>query len=168
VLILVLLATLGAWIGFANPLLHFPLAALAFPLGLAWIGFRATSAWNAFKFGLFAGLLACVGCFYWMVIPVQIYGGLPWYVALPCPALLGAFMGVYYGLFSLLMFHAAKRITGIPLCLLAGLAWSSMEMLMGSLLSGFPWMNLASAFAPWPFAIQGLSLIHISEPTRPY
>ena len=156
---LILLATMGAWIGFANPLLHFPLAALAFPLGLAWIGFRATTTWNAFKSGWLAGLLACVGCFYWMVIPVQIYGGLPWYIAMPCPVLLGAFMALYYGLFSLAMHHAAQRITGIPLCLLAGLAWSSMEMLMGSLFSGFPWMNLASAFAPWPFAIQGASLV---------
>ena len=159
VLKLIFLATLGAWIGFANPLLHFPLAALAFPLGLAWIGFRATTTWNAFKFGWIAGLLACVGCYYWMVIPVQIYGGLPWYIAIPCPALLGAFMGVYYGVFSLVMHYAAQRITGVLLCLLAGLVWSSMEMLMGSLLSGFPWMNLASAFAPWPFAIQGASLV---------
>lgn len=156
---LLLLATLGAWIGFANPLLHIPAAVLAFPLGLAWIGFRATSGRNAFKFGWLAGLLACIGCFYWMVIPVQIYGGLPWYIALPCPALLGAFMGIYYGLFSLGMHYAGKRIDAIPLCLLAGLSWSSMEMLMGSLLSGFPWMNLASAFAPWPFAIQGASLV---------
>ena len=156
---LVLLATVGAWIGFANPLFHFPLAALAFPLGLAWIGLRATSGKKAFKFGWFAGLLGATGCFYWMVIPVQFYGGLPWYIALPCPALLAGFMALYYGMFSVAMYHAGRRINGIPLCLLAGLTWASMEMLIGSILSGFPWMNLTSAFAPWPFAVQGVSII---------
>ncbi len=156
---LLLLATLGAWIGLANPVLQIPLAALAFPLGLAWIGLRATSKINAFKFGWLAGVLACTGCFYWMVIPVQLYGGLPWYIALPCPVLLSAFMAIYYGLFSLALHYAGQRISGISLCLLAGLAWSSMEMLMGSVLSGFPWMTLASAFAPWPFAIQGASIV---------
>jgi apolipoprotein N-acyltransferase len=159
VLTLVLLATLGAWIGFANPLLHFPAAALAFPLGLAWIGLRAISGKKAFKFGWLAGLLAATGCFYWMVIPVQIYGGLPWFIALPCPVLLAAFMGLYYGLFSLIMHRAGRHVTGIPLCLLAGLIWTAMEMLSGSLFSGFPWMNLAAAFAQWSFAVQGAALI---------
>ena len=156
---LVLLATLGAWLGFANPLFQFPLAVLAFPLGLAWIGLRATSLKKAFFHGWLAGLLACIGCFYWMVIPVQIYGGLPWFVALPCPALLGAFLAIYYGLFSLGMHYAGRHIDGIPLCLLAGLSWSALEMLLGTVFTGFPWMNLASALAPWPVAIQGASLV---------
>jgi len=159
VLALVLLSTLGAWIGFANPLFQFPLAALAFPLGLAWIGLRATSGRNALKFGWFAGLASATGLYYWMVIPVQIYGGLPWYIALPCPVLLAAFMGLYYGLFSLGIYHAGRQLTGIPLCLLAGLSWATMETLMGNLFSGFPWTNLASAFAPWPFAVQAASVV---------
>lgn len=156
---LVLLATVGAWIGFSNPLFHFPLAILAFPLGLAWIGLRATSGPKAFRFGWLAGTLAATGCFYWMVIPVQAYGGLPWFVALPCPALLAAFIGLYFGLFSLSMHYAGKRIDGVPLCLLAGFSWAAMEMLMGSVLSGFPWLNLASGFAPWPALVQGASVI---------
>ena len=156
---LVLIATVGAWLGYANPIFQFPLAVLAFPLGLAWIGFRATSKRNAFKFGWLAGLLAGIGCFYWMVIPVEIYGGLPWFIALPCPVLLSAFMGIYYGLFSLGMYYAGRYIEGIPLCLLAGLSWASLEMLTSQLFSGFPWMNLASAFAPWPFAVQMASVV---------
>nr|WP_279593489.1 apolipoprotein N-acyltransferase [Pseudodesulfovibrio sp. S3-i] len=156
---MILIATLGAWIGFANPLFQFPLAALAFPLGLAWIGLRATSGKKAFKYGWMSGTLAAVGCFYWMVIPVQIYGGLPWFIALPCPVLLAAFIGLYFAFFSFGMYQAGRLLNGIPLCLLAGFAWTTMEMLMGTLLSGFPWINLASAFAPWPFAIQGASLV---------
>ena len=156
---LVLIATLGAWIGFANPIFQFPLAALAFPLGLAWIGLQATTGRRAFRFGWLAGTLASVGCFYWMVIPVQIYGGLPWYIALPCPVLLAGFIGLYFGLFSLGMHHAGKLINGVPLCLLAGVSWSAMEMLMGTVFTGFPWVNLASAFAPWPFSVQLASVV---------
>ncbi|WP_419787960.1 apolipoprotein N-acyltransferase [Pseudodesulfovibrio sp.] len=156
---LVLLATLGAWLGFANPVFQFPLAVLAFPLGLAWIGLRATSGKKSFFFGWLAGLLSCIGCFYWMVIPVQFYGGLPWYIALPCPALLGAFLAIYYGLFSLGIYWAGRHIDAVPLCLLAGVTWSAMEMLLGTVCTGFPWMNLASAFAPWPLAIQGASVV---------
>jgi len=159
VLTLVLIATVGAWIGFANPIFHFPLAALAFPLGLAWIGLRATSGKNALKYGWLAGTLAAIGCYYWMVIPVQIYGGLPWFIALPCPVLLAAVMSLYFGLFSLGMYHAGRQIDGVPLCLLAGFAWATMEMLMGTLFSGFPWTTLSSAFASWPFAIQGASVL---------
>lgn len=158
-LALVLIATVGAWIGFANPLLHFPLAALAFPLGLAWIGLRATSGNKAFKFGWLAGVIASTGCYYWMVIPVQTYGGLPWFIALPCPVLLAAFLSIYFGLFSLTMHHAGKQITGISLCILAGFTWTTMELLSSFVLSGFPWISLSSAFAPWPFAIQGASVI---------
>lgn len=150
---------MGAWLGFANPLLHLPIAVLAFPLCLAWIGLRATSGINAFKFGWIAGLLAGVGNLYWLVIPVQIYGGLPWYVALPCPVLLSALMAIYYGLFSYILFHLGKRIEGGSLCILAGLAWASIEMLIGSMFSGFPWMNLASAFTPWPVFIQAASVV---------
>lgn len=156
---LVLFAALGAWVGFANPLFHFPLAALAFPLCIAWIGLRAISGKNAFKFGWLAGLMAGIGNLYWVIIPVQSYGGLPWYIALPCPILLSGIMAVYYGLFSYLMFHLGRRIEGAYLCIWAGLIWASMEMLMGSVLSGFPWMNLASAFVPWAFAIQGASVV---------
>lgn len=158
-LTLVLIATVGAWIGFANPLFHFPLAVLAFPLGLAWIGLRATSWKKAFKFGCLSGTLAATGCYYWMVIPVQIYGGLPWYIALPCPVLLAAFMSLYYGLFSVAMYHAGRQIEGIPLCIFAGFTWASLELLTSFVLSGFPWINLSAAFAPWPFAIQGASVI---------
>lgn len=156
---LVLIAAVGAWVGFVNPLFHFPLAALAFPLGLAWIGLRATSLKNSFKFGWLAGLLAGIGMLYWIVIPVQFYGGLPWYIALPCPVLMAAAVAVYYGLFSALMHFAGKRIAGVPLCLFAGLVWASMEMLMSVLFSGFPWITLSSAFAPWAYAIQGASLV---------
>lgn len=158
-LTLIVFAALGAWIGFANPLFHFPLAALLFPLCLSWIGLRATSAAKAFRFGWISALLAGLGLLYWVVIPVQIYGGLPWYIALPCPVLLAGIIAVYYGGYSLLMYKAGQRFQGTPLCLIAGILWAAMEMAMGTMFSGFPWLNLGSAFVPWTYIIQPASLV---------
>lgn len=158
-LTLVLIATFGAWVGFSNTLFHFPLAALAFPLGVTWIGLRATSWRKGLQFGWLAGWMAAIGCLYWVIVPVQNYGGMPWYIALPCPILLSAIMALYYGVYAVIIHYAGARMTGVPLCLFAGACWASMEMLMGTILSGFPWMNLASAFVPWPIAMQGVSIL---------
>lgn len=156
---LAFIAVFGAWLGFANPVFQFPPAVLAFPLGLAWIGFRAISKRKAFLWGWLAGTLACAGCLYWMVIPVAIYGNLPWYVALPCPLLAGAALGLLYGLFSLGLHMAAQVNSRWHLIALAGLSWAAIETAMSVLFTGFPWITLSSAFAPWPLAIQGASLV---------
>lgn len=156
---LAFIAIFGAWLGFANPVFQFPAAALGFPLGLAWIGFRATGSRKAFRWGWLAGTLACTGLLYWMVIPVAIYGNLPWYVALPCPLLAGGALGLLYGLFSLLMHHAGRASVSLFVILTAGLGWASLETIMSFILTGFPWANLASAFAPWPVVIQFASVV---------
>ena len=157
--LLVLLTACGAWIGFANPFYQLPPAALLLPLGLTVIAARAKSAGQAMKTGWIAGTLAATGCLYWIYIPVQHYGNLPWYLALPCPLLLASALGVYYSLFTLLMQRACRRfpLALVPLC--AGILWAGMEWCMGHLLTGFPWLTLASAGAPWPWAVQGAAFV---------
>jgi len=146
-------------LGFANPIFQIPLLALGFPLGLAWIAFRAHNVRRAYYVGWLAGGLACAGCLYWMVVPVAIYGNLPWYIALPCPALAGGALGLFYGIFSAALHCFAKRNNGLLLCFFAGFLWTSLEQFMGVLFTGFPWMNLASAFVPWPIFIQSASVV---------
>ncbi|GAB7023002.1 apolipoprotein N-acyltransferase [Salidesulfovibrio brasiliensis] len=156
---LALIAILGAWLGFANPVLSLPPAALAFPLGLAWIGFRAFSPKRAFLWGWLAGTLACTGCLYWMVVPVSIYGNMPWYVALPCPLLAGGALGALYGLFSMGMHFSGRASARWPVILMAGLSWAALESLMSFILTGFPWITLSAAFAAWPLTVQAASLM---------
>ncbi len=157
--ILVLLCACGAWIGFANPFYQLPPAVLLLPLGLTAIAARARTSGSAMKTGWIAGTLAATGCLYWIYIPVQHYGNLPWYLALPCPLLLASALGVYYGLFTLLL-HRGLRLLRPPLAALcAGVLWAGMEWCMGHLLTGFPWLTLSSAAAPWPWAVQGAALI---------
>lgn len=151
---LVLLTAVGTWLGFANPLFQIPLLALALPLGLAAIAFRAQDKGHAFKTGWLAGTLACCGVLYWLVVPVAIYGNLPWYIALPCPLLAGAALGLYYALFCFILYYAAQKNNGALLYVFSGLLWMGMEQLMNLLFTSFPWMNLAAAFAPWPIFTQ--------------
>ena len=47
----VLLAALGAWLGFANPVLQAPPLVLLFPGALAWIGLNAESPRLALRWG---------------------------------------------------------------------------------------------------------------------
>lgn len=150
----VALAALGAWVGFANPYVQFPAAVLALPLGLAALGMNAASPRRAFKLAWIAGSLACLGCLAWVYWPVHHFGDVHWLLALPVPVLLSMAMGVYHGLFGLGAHYASKRLPPLVALLFLGVSWCVMELAMGSLLSGFPWLTLSAAFVPWLAMVQ--------------
>lgn len=156
---LIIATAICTWLGFANGHLQIPILALALPLGLSWIAFGASSPRRAFKFGWMASTLALSGCLYWLVLPVGKYGGLPWYLALPCPVLVSMFLALYYGLYTLGVYHGAKRFPPWLLCLAAGVFWAFMEYMIGWVFTGFPWLTLSTAFQPWTFAVQGASVL---------
>jgi apolipoprotein N-acyltransferase len=151
-------AALGAWFGFANPLYHFPVTVLAFPAAMAVIARAADSPKRAFKSCWLAGFAAYCLTMYWVAIPVHDFGGLPWILAAPCPALLALYIGLYPALFGLVL-HLGRGLSTPLYGLLAACAWASLELLRGTLLTGFPWIVLASAFSPWPEAVQAASYI---------
>lgn len=157
-MLFLVLACLGAWLGFANPLVHLPALVLLLPLGVAGLGLRAGRPGRAMRLGWLAGTLAYAGGLYWVALPVHDYGYLPWFLAAPCPVALGAWCGLFTGLFALCM-HAGRNLAAPTRALLAATAWASLEALRAWLFSGFPWIKLASAFSPWTFAVQGASLV---------
>lgn len=155
----VLLCAAGTWLGFANPLLHLPVLALVLPMSLAWLGLQARSLRQAFFRGWLAASAGYAAALYWVSIPVHEFGSLPWIAAVPCPILLGLYLGLYAGLFCLALAWAAPR-TGWPvLILLAWTLWASLEYIREILLTGFPWLGLAQAFAPWPVFLQAVSVL---------
>lgn len=95
-----LLAVLGAWLGFANPVYRLPILALLFPAGLAVAAVRAQSPARAARTGFWIGSLAALGNLYWAVLPVHDYGGLAWPLALPIPALLAMALGLYTAVYA--------------------------------------------------------------------
>jgi len=154
-----ILAAVGAWIGFANPYVQFPAAAFALPLGLAALGFGAESPRKAFKRAWLAGSLASLGCLAWVYWPVHHFGGVYWLLALPVPVLLAMAVGVYYALFGLGAYYAGKKLSPIAGLLFLAVSWCAMELGMGTLISGFPWLTLSAAFVPWPPVAQAAACV---------
>jgi apolipoprotein N-acyltransferase len=155
----VFIALIGAWFGFANPLLHLPAFILLFPCGVIWLATTARNPSQAFKRGWLAGLAAYSACLYWVVLPVHYYGPLPWILALPCPILIGIVLGLFPAAFALGLAWLDRRLAWWSSGLFAGALWASLELLRSQILTGFPWLSLPQALAPWPEAIQGLQLI---------
>ncbi len=155
----ILATAVGAWLGYANPLAQLPLAALLLPAGLMVLGQNAATLRDAFRQAWLAGSLAALGCLYWVYWPVEHFGGMHWLLALPLPVLLSLAMGAYFGLFGLAAHLAARRLTPLNGLLFLGLAWTLMEMAVATLLSGFPWLTLSSAFVPWTVVVLPASWI---------
>ncbi len=154
-----LAAALGALLGMANPYLHFPPAILALPAGLLALAMDAPTGRLAFKRCWLAASLGCLGCLAWVYWPVHHFGGVHWLLALPVPVLLSMAMAVYFGLFGLLAHHAMRRLGPLVALPLLAAAWGGMELAMGTLLSGFPWVVLSGAFGPWPMMLQAAAYV---------
>lgn len=156
---LMLLAVLGAWLGFPNPLLHLPPAVLLFPACLTLLAARASAPGRAFRLGFLTGGAAFAACLYWLALPVHDYAYLPWILAVPCPILLGLALGLYTGLYVWVLSLTHRRLPWLLQALLAGLLWGALEWVRGWLFTGFPWLGLASAFAYQPMNVQAVALI---------
>ena len=148
----------GLWIGMPNPVASFPAAALLYPASLFLLGTGSTSWKRAFRLGWLCGLAGASACLYWLAIPVHDFGGLPWALAAPCPLLMGAYIGLYGGLFAALA-HALRGEPAWRKGVALGLGWYLMECFRGWFFTGFPWITLASAFTPWTPVIQLASVI---------
>ena len=117
--------------------------------GLGWLAWLAlvplflfchnAPAKKAFRLGLL-----CFGCYhlltlYWVVISMQRYGHLPWFLSLTGLLLLALYMSIYPALFCSIIARIRKTT---HLLWLAPLLWVTLEYGRGILFSGFPWMDL--------------------------
>jgi apolipoprotein N-acyltransferase len=154
-----LLSVAGAWFGFENPLVRLPWAILLFPLGLIVLARLAPSPRSALAWGWATGSAAYGASLYWVIIPVHTYGSLPLILALPCPVLLGMYLGLFTGLFCWILNRVGPFLPWPLAGLLAGSSWAMLETARGTLLTGFPWLVLPSALSPWPWTIQTASIL---------
>ncbi|GFM35399.1 apolipoprotein N-acyltransferase [Desulfovibrio psychrotolerans] len=153
------IAALGLWLGMANDLIQVPLFAMAFPVALYHIAQNSPTWQSALRSALLAGTAGYAACLYWIVIPLNTQAGIPWPLALPAPLLLAFYLSLYCGLFTVLIHRVAKRLSPTVLGVFAMLLWGTLELLRGTLFTGFPWAVLAAAFAPWPVMLQPLSFL---------
>lgn len=155
---LLLLGSLGLWLGMPNPVAQLPAAVLLYPICLFRLGQNAEGWGTALRRGWLCGLLGSSGSVYWIAVPVHDFGGLPWLLAVPCSLAVGAYLGVYGGLFAVLA-RVLRPFSPLRQAAVAGSAWFLLEWLRGWLCTGFPWLTLSAAFAPWPFLIQGAAAV---------
>ena len=156
-----LLGAVGCFLGFANPVVHVPAAILLFPLSLFVLALRAPTAPAAFRRGWVLGFLGFAPCLYWLVYPIYQVGGLPLPLAVPCVLLVASYLGLYTALTALCLHRLQERISFGPVGLAIGfgLLYAGFEVIAGWLFSGFPWLNLATAFAPWNAFVQGAHIL---------
>ncbi|GAB7080533.1 apolipoprotein N-acyltransferase [Megalodesulfovibrio paquesii] len=156
---LTLLIIFGSFFGFANPVGQLPALALFVPGGLYLLALSAETPWQAFRRGCLASGLAASASLYWVAVPVHDFAYVPWVLAAPCAVLLGMTLGFFGGVFCLACQHVSRRLPLLPASVFAGAVWGLLEAAKGYALTGFPWLVLPAAFAPWPLLIQGLSSV---------
>lgn len=162
------LGVLGLILGYPNPLLHLPPLVLLFPISIFFLCLQAKTRRNAFVLSWITALFAFAGALYWLVVPMHKFGGLPIFLAIPCVFLLSAYLAIFPAFFGLCLkslgdkFQVAQKTKTVNLfafATLLSLLWAGLELLNSIILTGFPWVNLATSFAFWPSFIQLASLV---------
>lgn len=154
-----LLTFAGGWFGFANPIAHIPPLALLLPAGITLLAWSLPSARSAFKHVWFAASATFAASLYWVSFPVYDYAFQNWALALPCPILVGMYLGLYPAMYGAALRLVKGRLHGVMLPLFAATLWWALDIIRGFLFTGFPWNTLASAVTPMPEAIQLASII---------
>ncbi len=154
------LGAVGLWLGFPNDIGQISPLILLYPMALVYLGEKAHSSQEALRHGWLTGILGCTAALYWLAIPIHYVGGMPWALAIPCALAMGAYIGLYAGVYSLAAHVCHKYMAHEPMAkvIALGCLWYGLELLRGTLLTGFPWLTLSAAFAPYPVLIQGASL----------
>ncbi len=156
---LVLIGALGLWLGFPNVVYHVPVLVLLYPLSLFLLGARAKNKTDALRKGWIVGLLGSSAALYWLAIPIHNVGGLPWPLAIPCAWAIGAYVGFYGGVFSLSSYILKQRLSSGACCVALACIWYGLEFLRGIIFTGFPWLQISTAFVPWPIMLQAASIV---------
>ncbi|HEV7765776.1 MAG TPA: apolipoprotein N-acyltransferase [Thermoanaerobaculia bacterium] len=141
------------------------LFAFAFPsVAQGWLAFvalaplliaivRAKNAKQAFLFGWISQATAWLIMVPWVVRVMSHYGGLPYAAGVAIFAAMSLYLGMYGGVFALLVYRCKLGARFLP-WLLVPLAWAAVEYARTYLLSGFPWNLIATAMIDYTSLIQ--------------
>ena len=102
--------------------------------------FAPATTWQGFLLGYASGITWYLGSCYWVYHTMHLYGGLNAPTSVVILILFALYLGLYHGLFGLLVALIARRRNGYSLRALvfAPFAWAAVE-LARSYVTGFPW-----------------------------
>ena len=153
----ILLGSLGLWLGFPNDILVCPFLVLFWPVALLILSDRASSPKEAFLSAWISTFLGTSFALYWLRLPIQDVGGLPFLFALGCALFVSAILSLQGAFFSfILRFFTHSNF--FAKALFAALLWGALELL-ASVLFGFPWLPLTGALIVEPITVQVAELI---------
>lgn len=158
VLCLAFLGGAGIFFGYANPIAQLPALALLLPATFAVFTRIMPSSSSCFYAGWLTATIGNSACLYWLSVPMHDFGLLPWPVTVPIVVVLGAYLGLYGGLFTYIYRRCRETLPFLAALLLVFPLWTAIEIVKGRLFTGFPWVNLATAFLPWGDWVQAASV----------
>lgn len=109
--------------------------------------------------GLGCGLVHFTLLLYWIVIVLDEYGGLNWFLSALALLLLALYMSLYFALFAL---FARYILLAFPVAISAWLLpalWVGIDWLRCVLFTGFPWMDLGYGLFGVPILLQIADLV---------
>ena len=122
------------------------------------------SGFSAFKLGIIAGLAHFLTLIYWIIVVLDHYGNLGFFISLIALVLLSLYLSLFTGLFSCLTSLLKDSRFFV---LFAACFWVALEYAKAHFLTGFPWCLLGySQFEHLPiiqiadlFGVYGLSFL---------
>lgn len=149
----------GLFFGYANPICQIPPTALLLPACLVTFARIAPTGKSAFYAGWLASAIGNSACLYWLTVPMHDFGFIPWPLTAPPLLLLGGYLGLYGGVFTLAYRLFRERLPFAVALALSAPLWAALETAKGVLFSGFPWVSLSTAFLPWPVWVQSAAAL---------
>lgn len=115
---------------------------------------------NPFKNGFYAGIIIYSGSLLWLIPTLSIFGGQPFPAAIASILLLGTYLAIYTGIFSILFKYIENN--RFKALFLVPFAWTGLDFLVSFLFTGFPW--IFTGYTQY----QNILLIQISSITGVY
>lgn len=103
---------------------------------------------HAFLWGLSLGVVSEVLLMHWLVYTVSVYGQFGWWLSAMIVIPLYAYLGAFFGLFSLFAHLYALRFKKTPSAFWLASVWVVLEFVRSRFLGGFPWLLLGHALDP--------------------
>lgn len=116
---------------------------------------------EAVRGGLIAGFVFFTLLLYWVTNSMTNYGGLPRFVGVIILSVLAAYLAIYFALFGWILSLFPEESSHIK-WFAAPLAWVALELIRGTILTGFPWGLIGYS------QFDNLTLIQISDITGVY